>query len=73
MPLAVYTLWLFGSGCGIVEIIIGLGFGIKARLKLTEPVDKILDIISVDFLWTGVVTIWIFLLLALLLAKIILP
>ena len=48
-----YTWCISGGLAGAVAIIFGLGLGIKARLKLNQPVARTLARIAGNFLLVG--------------------
>lgn len=64
-----YILCSFGSFNGILVVVLGLVFGIKAMWKLDEPVDRMWSLISGNFLLAGGITAVIFLFISLFLRE----
>jgi hypothetical protein len=60
-----YILCSFGGFSGVVAVILGLIFGIKARLNLDQPVAPTLNIIARNFCLAGGVTTLLFLAISL--------
>lgn len=67
-----YAWCIFGSFLGVGAVILGLGLGIKARIKLDKPVERRWYIISTKFLLVGGITTVVLLSLSLFLRQLIL-
>jgi hypothetical protein len=64
-----YILCSFGGFTGILVVVLGLIFGIRAMWKLDEPVNRIWSLISSNFLLAGGITAVIFLFISLFLRE----